>query len=175
MRKRISSAGVTVQAVAGNHAVFLGFDLDAAGRDGCLGFSIHRSDETEAEEYWLSGFKTFKSVVPHPVADTIYSTRDHPMQTFYWAITAPSLVISRPTASSRATARRIWLTSRASRSRSRLRRAIPQRGHMASISTVVSPPARPTRTSSGCLRTSSLRHEGRGADVAVTRPDRGAD
>jgi phosphatidylserine/phosphatidylglycerophosphate/cardiolipin synthase-like enzyme len=84
MRKRISNAGVTVQAVAGNHAVFLGFDLDGAAREGCLGFSIQRTDETEAEEYWLAGFKTFKSVVPNPVAESTYSTRDHPLQTFYW-------------------------------------------------------------------------------------------
>ncbi|HKN44132.1 MAG TPA: hypothetical protein VJW23_09420, partial [Propionibacteriaceae bacterium] len=84
MRARVEGGGVTVQAVAGNHAVFLGFDLDAAARDGCLGFSIHRSDEIEAEQYWLAGFKTFKSVVPNPIAETMYSTRDQPMQTFYW-------------------------------------------------------------------------------------------
>jgi phosphatidylserine/phosphatidylglycerophosphate/cardiolipin synthase-like enzyme len=84
MRKRDSSGGVTLQAIAGNNAVFLGFDLDAAARKGCLGFALHREDHTEGEQYWLSSFKTFQSVVPHPSPDHQYSTLDHPIQSFYW-------------------------------------------------------------------------------------------
>ncbi len=84
MRKRVSSAGVTVQAIAGTHATFLGFDLTDKVRKGCLGFSIHRQDHTEHEQYWLAGFKTFRSVVPVPKPPTIYTTRDHPIQSFYW-------------------------------------------------------------------------------------------
>jgi len=75
---------MTVQAVSGNHAVFFGFDLSEEARPGCLGFAVHRTDHTENEQYWLAGFKTFKSVVPLPDPNTIYSARDHPMQTFYW-------------------------------------------------------------------------------------------
>ncbi|MBA3735292.1 MAG: hypothetical protein H0W90_08850 [Actinobacteria bacterium] len=87
MRKRVSTGGVTVQAIAGNHAIFFGLDLDEAVRADFLGFSIHRIDHSAAqpEQYWLSGFKTFRSVVPQPDPKAFYSTRDHPLQTFYWA------------------------------------------------------------------------------------------
>ncbi len=87
MRKRVSNGGVTVQAIAGNHAVFFGLDLETAARDGCLGFSVHRIDHSLAalEQYWLSGFKTFRSVVPQPDPKAFYSTRDHPIQGFYWS------------------------------------------------------------------------------------------
>lgn len=84
MRKRVSTGGVTVQAVAGNHAVFFGFDLDDTARPGCLGFGIHRTDHTENEDHWIAGFKTFKSVVPVPDPATIYPSSDQPFQTFYW-------------------------------------------------------------------------------------------
>jgi hypothetical protein len=84
MRARKSTGGVTVQAVAGNHAVFFGLDLTDAARKDCLGFAVHRTDHTENEQYWISSFKTFRSVVPHPDSTSIYSTRDHPLQTFSW-------------------------------------------------------------------------------------------
>ncbi|HST16913.1 MAG TPA: phospholipase D-like domain-containing protein [Gaiellaceae bacterium] len=84
VRRRASSGGVTVQAIAGNHAVFLGLDLDESARDGCLGFAVHRTDHTEHEGYWLAGFKTFESVVPKPDPHVVYRTLDHPLQTFYW-------------------------------------------------------------------------------------------
>ena len=84
MRKRVSEGGVTVQAIAGNHAVFLGLDLSDAARAGCLGWSIHREDHTENEDHWLAGFKTFEAVVPNPDPAVTYLSSDHPMQTFYW-------------------------------------------------------------------------------------------
>jgi len=84
MRATQTSGGVTARAVAGNHAVFLGFNLDAGARAGCLGFAVYRVDHTESEQYWLAGFKTFRSVVPVPDPNTVYSTLDHPLQTFYW-------------------------------------------------------------------------------------------
>lgn len=84
MRKRVENGGVTVQAIAGNHAIFFGFDLAPDALSDCLGFAVHRTDHTDNEQYWLSGFKTFKSVIPVPNESTIYSTRDHPLQTFYW-------------------------------------------------------------------------------------------
>jgi phosphatidylserine/phosphatidylglycerophosphate/cardiolipin synthase-like enzyme len=80
----MSAGGVTAQAVAGNHAVFFGFDLDANARPDCLGFAIHRTDHTENENHWLSGFKTFKSLVPDPKPDEFYPSTAHPLQTFYW-------------------------------------------------------------------------------------------
>ncbi|MEP6695961.1 MAG: phospholipase D-like domain-containing protein [Pseudonocardiales bacterium] len=84
MRKRVTGGGVTVQAIAGTHAVFFGLDLSAQARAQCLGFAIHREDHTEKEQYWLSGFKTFESVVPVPSPAAFYSSRDHPVQSFYW-------------------------------------------------------------------------------------------
>ena len=84
MRVRSVSGGVTVQAVAGNHGVFLGLGLDPAARQGCLGFAIQRTDHTEGEQYWLSGFKTFRSVVPVPDPKQMYVSWDHPVQSFYW-------------------------------------------------------------------------------------------
>ncbi|MDP9221752.1 MAG: hypothetical protein M3P23_14610, partial [Actinomycetota bacterium] len=84
MRKRATGGGVTAQAIAGTHSVFFGLDLDTAARSQCLGFAIHREDHTEKEQYWLAGFKTFESVVPVPSSTAFYSTRDHPVQSFYW-------------------------------------------------------------------------------------------
>jgi hypothetical protein len=84
MRVRSVSGGVTVQAIAGSHGVFLGFDLDPAALPGCLGFAIYRTDHTENEQYWLSGFKTFRSVVPAPDPTQMYSSWDHPIQSFWW-------------------------------------------------------------------------------------------
>jgi len=83
MRKRASSGGVTVQGIAGTHAIFFGLDLDPGVLPGCLGFAVHRQDHTESEEYWLSGFKTFRSIVPNPDPTQFYSSYDHPIQSFY--------------------------------------------------------------------------------------------
>jgi phosphatidylserine/phosphatidylglycerophosphate/cardiolipin synthase-like enzyme len=81
---RSVSGGVTVQAVAGNNGVFLGLDLDQAVLPGCMGFAIQRTDHTEGQQYWLSGFKTFRSVVPAPDPTQMYSSWEHPVQSFYW-------------------------------------------------------------------------------------------
>ena len=85
MRRGATDAGVTVQAIAGTRGVFFGFDLDATVRDGCLGFAIHRQGAADGSDpHWLSGFKTFKSVVPQPDPDTQYRSDKHPVQSFYW-------------------------------------------------------------------------------------------
>jgi hypothetical protein len=84
MRARSVSGGVTVQAIAGSNGVFLGFDLDQALLAGCLGFAIYRTDHTENEAYWLSGFKTFRSVVPAPDPTKMYLSDSYPIQSFWW-------------------------------------------------------------------------------------------
>jgi hypothetical protein len=85
MRKRVAGGGVTVQAVAGNHAVYFGVDLTDAARAGCMGFAVHRTDNADPQSgRWLSAFKTFKSVVPNPDPTATYLTTEHPLQTFYW-------------------------------------------------------------------------------------------
>jgi phosphatidylserine/phosphatidylglycerophosphate/cardiolipin synthase-like enzyme len=81
----VTSGGVTVQAIAGTRAVFLGLDLDPAVRDGCLGFGIHRQGAQDGSDpHWLSGFKTFKSVVPQPDPKENYPSDSQPVQSFYW-------------------------------------------------------------------------------------------
>ncbi len=84
MRKRASSGGMTVQAIAGTKAVYFGFDLTDKARAGCLGFAVHRRDHAGGKGAWLSAFKTFRSVVPVPGSDAIYLTVDHPIQSFSW-------------------------------------------------------------------------------------------
>lgn len=84
MRAHVENGGLSVHAVAGNHAVFLGFDLSAEARAGCLGFAIHREDLTDATSKWLSGFKTFKSQVPAPALTAIYRTEAQPIQSMWW-------------------------------------------------------------------------------------------
>lgn len=73
-----------MQAVVGDHAVFFGFDLSPAARTGCLGFALHRVDHTENESYWMSSFKTFRSVVPNPTSTVIYATNEQPVQSMWW-------------------------------------------------------------------------------------------
>lgn len=84
MRQRIENGGLTVRAIAGNHAVFLGFDLTDEARAGCLGFAIHREDLTDQRSKWLSGFKTFRSQVPTPALTSIYQTEAQPIQSMWW-------------------------------------------------------------------------------------------
>jgi phosphatidylserine/phosphatidylglycerophosphate/cardiolipin synthase-like enzyme len=83
MRAGAVNGGVTVRAIAGTHVVYFGLDLDAAHQDGCLGFSVERTNPDGSKE-WVPGFKTFKSIVPTPDPKTIYRSDSFPLQTFYW-------------------------------------------------------------------------------------------
>lgn len=85
MRKRKTSNGVTVNAIAGSHVVMLGFDLAPAQRSGCLGFAIKRTDHTEDESYWMSGMKTFKETDPLAGPGGQVPSHNHPFQSFQWA------------------------------------------------------------------------------------------
>lgn len=82
MRIKRRSKGLTVQAIAGNNTVLLGFDL--ADASGCMGFAIHRTDHTTGEAYWLRGMKVFHSIIPLPQLGGDYSLRVHPVQGFQW-------------------------------------------------------------------------------------------
>ena len=77
--------GLKVNAVAGTYVVTLGFDLPEADCEGLLGFSVHRQDHTENEAYYLSGMKAFEETDPGFAPGSLYSTREHPIQTFQWA------------------------------------------------------------------------------------------
>lgn len=85
MRQREQNGELSVQAIAGTHVVLLGMNLPKQVCPGLLGFAIRRHDHTEGEVYWLSGYKTFESVEPHPAAGVSYSTRRHPIQGFTWS------------------------------------------------------------------------------------------
>ena len=85
MRATKTTGGLKVHAVAGTYVVLLGFDLAEADCDGFLGFSIHRTDHTENEAYYLSGMKAFAETDPGFPAGSLHSTKDHPVQSFQWA------------------------------------------------------------------------------------------
>jgi phosphatidylserine/phosphatidylglycerophosphate/cardiolipin synthase-like enzyme len=86
MRARSQSNGLSLHAVAGTYVVMLGIDAtDPAKLKGLLGFAIHREDQTENEQYWLQGFKTFEEVNPNPTPGSLVSTREAPIQYFLWS------------------------------------------------------------------------------------------
>jgi phosphatidylserine/phosphatidylglycerophosphate/cardiolipin synthase-like enzyme len=85
MRKTETAGGLSVRAIAGTYVVILGIDLDEKKSKGVLGFAIERTDRTENEKYWLEGFKTFEETDPGTPAGTLVSTREHPIQGFYWS------------------------------------------------------------------------------------------
>jgi len=82
MRNKEQKGGLSIQAIAGTHVVLLGMDLPKEDCPGLLRFALRREDHTEGEQYWLSGYKTFKSVEPSPPPGMLYSTRQHPIQGF---------------------------------------------------------------------------------------------
>jgi phosphatidylserine/phosphatidylglycerophosphate/cardiolipin synthase-like enzyme len=85
MRAPAKSGGVTINAVAGTRVVFLGLDLTASKRDGCLGFAIQRHDSVTGETMWLRGKKTFAATDPGVGPGGNVPTLYHPVQGFWWA------------------------------------------------------------------------------------------
>jgi phosphatidylserine/phosphatidylglycerophosphate/cardiolipin synthase-like enzyme len=85
MRNKEQKRELSVQAIAGTHVVLLGIDLARQDCPGLLGFALRREDHTEGEKYWLSGYKTFKSVESSPPPGILYSTQQHPIQGFTWS------------------------------------------------------------------------------------------
>ncbi len=85
MRNRKTYKGLTINAIAGTYVVFFGLDLAEAQRPGFRGFAFMRSDQNEGETTWLRGMKTFEKTAPHPVKGEMFSTRNHPVQSFQWA------------------------------------------------------------------------------------------
>lgn len=77
--------GLSVQAVAGTYVVVLGLDFAEAQCEGLLGFSIHRTDHTANEAGFLTGMKAFAETDPGFPAGALYSTEQHPIQSFQWA------------------------------------------------------------------------------------------
>ncbi|MDB5905408.1 MAG: hypothetical protein JWM26_4286 [Betaproteobacteria bacterium] len=85
MRNKKTQNGLTGQAIAGTHVVYLGWDvIDKAALKGLLGFAIQRTDHTENENYWLLGMKTFPNTLPPLPPGGQASSHVQPFQTFQW-------------------------------------------------------------------------------------------
>ena len=78
------SGGFQVFAVTGINTVSFGIKASADAQKGLLGFGVERADPKEGEKYVMPGFKVFRSVIPHPDANTRVTTMEHPMQSFVW-------------------------------------------------------------------------------------------
>lgn len=85
MRVSKTSQGLKVNAIAGTYVVVLGLNLPKNKCNGLLGFSILRIDHTENESYYLEAMKAFKETDPGFPSGSLYSSKDHPIQSFQWA------------------------------------------------------------------------------------------
>lgn len=84
MRRYVKKGKFSATATSGTYVVALGFNAEESDTTGLLGFAINRADRTEGEKYWLRGIKTFEETVPNPVPGMLYSTLEHPVQSFHW-------------------------------------------------------------------------------------------
>lgn len=85
MRLTETQGGLKVHAVAGTYVVMFGFDLPECECDGLMGFSLHRANHAEQEAKFLTAMKAFAATDPGFPAGAMYSTKDHPIQSFQWA------------------------------------------------------------------------------------------
>ncbi|MEO8481100.1 MAG: phospholipase D-like domain-containing protein [Acidobacteriota bacterium] len=76
--------GFQVFAVTGVNTISFAIAADPAARHGLLGFAVERVDPTENEQFFVFGFKVFKSLVPHPDEALKVSTFQHPVQSLVW-------------------------------------------------------------------------------------------
>lgn len=85
MRAQRKQNGFVVQAIAGTHVVYLGWDINEnVSQRGLLGFAIQRTDHTEGETYWLRGMKAFPGTIPPLPPGGDASSHEQPYQTFQW-------------------------------------------------------------------------------------------
>ena len=80
MRVSASSDGMTIRAIAGTYNVLLGIDLDKKHREGCLGFTIHRTVKSTGLT------KPLPNAITFPDADESQpmNTENSPLQKFRW-------------------------------------------------------------------------------------------
>lgn len=81
----VSPHTMRARAIAGNHVVTIGVNMDKSETDDLLGFGFHRTDLTENEAYWLESQKRFKISDPGFPAGRGVPTNKHPIQSFLWA------------------------------------------------------------------------------------------
>lgn len=82
--KSKKQAGFQLFAVTGINTVSFGIDATTFALKGLLGFAIERIDPLETQQYFVSGFKVFLSVIPSPDENYRPSTFDHPVQSLVW-------------------------------------------------------------------------------------------
>lgn len=80
---RVTQGAFSVRAIAGSHAVLLGFDCTREAARGLLGFAVGRR-MAQGNVLWLRGFKFFAETAPDPQPGERRSTREHPVQDFQW-------------------------------------------------------------------------------------------
>lgn len=84
MRTRTKENGLEVTCVAGTSAVILSIDMAQEQTEGLLGFSIEREDLRDNEKYFLKGFKYFEETAGDAVKNQLFTTYEHPVQSFMW-------------------------------------------------------------------------------------------
>lgn len=93
MRAKASKDGLTLRAIAGTNNVLLAMDLIEAKRQGCLGFSIERTDVDTGDRRWLPNMLRFPSdqtdaPLPSDTKDKVkpgvLTTARAPLQKFRW-------------------------------------------------------------------------------------------
>ncbi|MBD1385823.1 hypothetical protein IDJ75_11080 [Mucilaginibacter rigui] len=85
MRKSSTTDDLKVLAIAGTYVVTLGFHLPQTKCGNLLGFSVFRTDHSDNTAIYLSGMKAFAETDPGFPPGSLYSTKDHPVQSFQWA------------------------------------------------------------------------------------------
>ena len=82
MRAADSADGLKVAAIAGSYVTLLGMDMARQDCEGLLGFAVHRTDHTTGANGYMRQFKAFRNALNG--AARPYSTRQHPIQSFWW-------------------------------------------------------------------------------------------
>ncbi len=80
MRARASKDGLTLRVIAGTNNALLAFDLSAAKRTGCLGFTIERTNLDTGDRRWIPNMIRFPA---DPDRQRVTSARA-PIQKFRW-------------------------------------------------------------------------------------------
>jgi phosphatidylserine/phosphatidylglycerophosphate/cardiolipin synthase-like enzyme len=81
VRDQVSREGLTVQVVAGTHAVLFGFDVRKLGRGRLMGFAIERKVLPDGPTEWLPNFLRFAA---NDRPDGPTTSRENPLQAFQW-------------------------------------------------------------------------------------------
>ena len=85
MRKRKTSNGLSVNAIAGTAVVMLGIDQTDAARAGCLGFAIRRERHDTGELEWLHDMKSFEATEDDGGDGDGFRSNRHLFQSYQWA------------------------------------------------------------------------------------------